>query len=89
MLITLESIIEYEGTPGSLYSDFCLVHDICIQPGVEFENEDMFPRVVNHILGCIIERTYDEEAQKPVLVVLRHLVGEAATKKTIERTDPY
>jgi hypothetical protein len=50
-----------------------LLQDICIQPGIEFENEDSFPRVVNYILGCIIEHMYDEEAQKPVRVMLCHL----------------
>jgi hypothetical protein len=64
-----------------------LAQDICIQPGIEFENEDSFPRVVNYILGCIIEHMYDEEAQKPVRVMLCHLVGEEAAKKIIDRMD--
>jgi hypothetical protein len=78
---------KHEGTPGSLYSDFCLAQDICIQPGVEFENEDTFPGVVNYSLGCIIEYTYDEEAQKPFRIMLRHTVGEEAAKKLIDCTD--
>jgi hypothetical protein len=87
MMSLLGKIEKREGTPGSLYSDFCLAQDICIQPGVEFENEDTFPRVVNYILGCIIEHTYDEEAQKPARIMLHHFVGEEAAKKIIDRTD--
>jgi hypothetical protein len=56
----------------------------CVCPGVAFENEDMFGRVVSYILGGIIENMHDDEAQKPVRVMLRHFVGEEATKKMVE-----
>jgi hypothetical protein len=87
MMTLLGIIAKLDVTPGTFYSDFCLAQDICIKPGVEFENEDSFPQVVNYILGRTIEHTYDEEAQKPVRVMLCHLVGEEAAKKIIDRSD--
>jgi hypothetical protein len=80
------SVIAAPGTQAA-FIRISLAQDICIQPGIEFENEDSFPRVVNYILGCIIEHMYDEEAQKPVRVMLCHLVGEEAAKKIIDRMD--
>jgi hypothetical protein len=79
------SVIAAPGTQTA-FIRISLAQDICIQPGIEFENEDSFPRVVNYILGCIIEHMYDEEAQKPVRVMLCHL-GEEAAKKIIDRMD--
>jgi hypothetical protein len=78
-----------ETTPDNLYSDFCLAQgsSCCVYPGVEFENEDIFPRIVNYVLGCIVEHTHDQEAQQPARVMLRHFVGEDAVKKLAEYTE--
>lgn len=44
----------------------------------------MFGCVVSFILGIMIEHMHDEEEQKPILIMLRHFVGEEASKKMAE-----
>jgi hypothetical protein len=75
-----------ESTLDNLYPEFCLAEgNSCrIYPGVDCESEDMFGRVVSFILGYVSEYMHDEEAQKPILIMLRHFVGEDATKKMAE-----
>jgi hypothetical protein len=81
--VFLASKKRQDATPDDMYSDFCVARGSCVRPCVKFEDKDLFPRTVNYVLRHIVKNMYDNEAQKSLRLILRHLVGDEAGKKMI------
>jgi hypothetical protein len=66
----------------------CVAVGSTFGPGCEVSN-NLFRRILFHVLHGVVKHKYDEDAQNLGRRLLRHLVGEEAAKKMIDHAEMY